>query len=32
VIREGLGPDAAGMLVDHAITGLSAALSPRRAA
>jgi F-type H+-transporting ATPase subunit b len=32
VIREGLTPEADGVLIDHAITGLSAALSPRRAA
>jgi F-type H+-transporting ATPase subunit b len=32
VIREGLTPEADGALVDYAITGLAAALSPRRAA
>jgi F-type H+-transporting ATPase subunit b len=32
VIREGLTPEVGSALVDHAITGLAAALSPRRAA
>jgi len=32
VIRDGLTPQADGALVDYAITGLSTALSPRRAA
>jgi F-type H+-transporting ATPase subunit b len=32
VIREGLTAEADGALVDHAIAGLAAALSPRRAA
>jgi F-type H+-transporting ATPase subunit b len=32
VIREGLTPEGDAALVDHAITGLSAVLSPRRAA
>jgi F-type H+-transporting ATPase subunit b len=32
VIREGLTPEGDAALIDHAITGLAAALSPRRAA